>query len=307
MADPTTGVLLMALGGPNSLDDVESFLRDIRRGRPTPSELVDEFRERYRRIGGKSPLLEISQAQGAALENRLNEMSGPFRVYVGMRHWHPYIRDVVQEISQDGIERLVAVCLTPYNSRMSVGAYFDALDEGLARSRSITHVVRVESWNDAPALIDAYANKLRDGLQRMWSADIPDPFVLFTAHSLPKKILEDGDPYEGELHETMELILKKVPAVRSKICYQSAGRTPEPWLGPQFEHVIDEIGSTKETGVLVCPFGFVSDHVEILYDVDIEARERAAHWGMRLERTESLNTDPRFIDALSRTVLRAGT
>lgn len=307
MAEKATGVLLMALGGPHSLDDVEGFLKDIRRGRPTPKELVEQYRERYRRIGGKSPLLDISRAQGAALEKRLNEISGPFRVYVGMRHWHPYIRDVLRDIARDGITKLAAICLTPYYSRMSVGAYFQTMQEGLAADGLSTDVTRVESWNDAPKLVEAYAHKVREGLHRMWSADIKDPVVLFTAHSLPKKMMEEGDPYEKELHETMELILKKLPTVRSRICYQSAGRTPEPWLGPELVHVIDEIGSAKEPGVLVCPYGFVSDHIEILYDVDIEAKQRAAKWGMRFERTESLNTDPRFIEALARTVLRAGT
>ncbi|MGQ0798420.1 MAG: ferrochelatase [Methanobacteriota archaeon] len=304
-ARSATGVLLMAVGGPSSLDDVEGFLKDVRRGRPTPKELVEEFRARYGRIGGRSPLLEISRAQANALENRLRELGTEYPCYVAMRNWHPHIRDVLPEIARDGVRRIVALCLTPYYSRMSVGAYFVALQEGLRMRKLPMDVSYVESWNDEPALVAAYAARIRDGLDRFAAQGIADPVVLFSAHSLPRKIMEDRDPYERELAETREAILARLPRLRTRMAYQSAGRTEEPWLGPTIEDTLDELGKAGERAVLVAPFGFVSDNVEILYDIDIEAKERAEKWGMRLERAESLNTDARFVEAMARVVLDA--
>lgn len=295
----------MALGGPDSLDAVEPFLRNVRHGRPTPNEMVREFRERYRRIGGKSPLLEISLDQARALETQLNDGTAAFRCYVAMRHWSPYIRDAVARICDDGLRRVVALCLTPYHSRMSVGAYFVDLDEAIAESRATFEVTRVESWHDRPELIDAYAQKVRQGLAKLAAEGHPDPSVLFTAHSLPAKIMEEGDPYERELRETMGAILKQLPPVRARLCYQSAGRTEERWLGPPLKDVLDELARAREEAILVVPFGFVSDHLEILYDLDVEARARAQALGMRLERAESLNADPQFVHAMAAAVRNA--
>lgn len=292
----------MALGGPDSLDAVEPFLANVRHGRPTPKEMVEEFRERYRRIGGRSPLLEISLAQARALEVRLNDGPGGLRCYVGMRHWTPYIRDAIAQMREDGVRSAVALCLTPYYSRMSVGAYFADLDEAIAATGATFGVARIESWNDRPTLIDAYAQKVRQGLDKLAAAGHRDPAVLFTAHSLPKRIMEEGDPYERELQETMAAILKELPSIRARLCYQSAGRTEDHWLGPPLGDVLEDLGDAGESAVLVVPFGFVSDHLEILYDVDIEAGDRARKLGMRLERAESLNTDPKFIDAMAAAV-----
>jgi protoporphyrin/coproporphyrin ferrochelatase len=302
MSEEPVGVLLMALGGPDSLEAVEPFLQNVRHGRPTSPAMVEEFRERYRRIGGKSPLLDISVAQAQALEARLNDGARRFRAYVGMRHWSPYIRDTVARMRDDSVGRVVAVCLTPYYSRMSVGAYFEDLDRAIEQASATFEVTRVERWNDSSQLIRAYANKVREGLARLAAAGYRDPTVLFTAHSLPERIMREGDPYERQLRETMAGILKHVPPIRARLCYQSAGRTEDPWLGPPLEQVLDEVGDAGEQALLVVPFGFVSDHLEILYDVDIEARERARKLGMRLERTESLNTDPAFIEAIAAAV-----
>lgn len=330
MADPPIGILLMALGGPDSLDAVEPFLHNVRHGRPTPKEMVLEFRERYAKIGGKSPLLDISLAQARALEQRLVEggsealtkkiMAGKvtlhetydriemltsFRCYVGMRHWSPFIRDVVARIAGDRVERIVGLCLTPYFSRMSVGAYFADLERAIAASGAAFDLSRVESWNDRPELVRAYADKIRGGLARLASLGHHDPIVLFTAHSLPQKIMDDGDPYERELQETKAAILSTLPPIRSRLCYQSAGRTGEPWLGPPLQDVLEDLGRDGERAVLVAPFGFVSDHLEILYDVDIEAAARARNLGIHLERTESLNVDPLFIEAMASAVSQA--
>jgi ferrochelatase len=291
--------LLTAVGGPNSLDEVGPFLLDIRGGRSTSEKLIDEFRERYRQIGGKSPLLDISRAQGKALEDRLNGDAGAYRCFVGMRNWRPYIRDVLPEVVRDGLERLVVLPLTPYFSRLSVGAYFTAVKVALPTLSRLPDVAYIESWNTEPALVRMFAAKVQLSLDRLAKRGFRDPVVVFTAHSLPKKLMDEGDPYERELSETMALILERLPPLGARMAWQSAGRTEEAWLGPPLEEVLEEIGDAGEKSVLVVPFGFVSDHLEILYDVDIEARAFAAERGVHLERTESPNTDPGFIDAMA--------
>lgn len=297
-----TGVLLTAVGGPNSIDEVGPFLLDIRGGRPTTPELIDEFRERYRQIGGKSPLLDISRAQAKALEGRLNGDGGAYRCYVGMRNWRPYIRDVLLEVVRDGLERLVVLPLTPYYSRRSVGAYFSAVKDALRTLGRPPDVAYIESWNTEPALVRMFAAKVQNSLERLAEREFHDPVVVFTAHSLPKKLIDEGDPYERELSETMALVLQRLRPLRVRIAWQSAGRTEEAWLGPPLEDVLEEIGEAGEKAVLVVPFGFVSDHLEILFDVDIEARAFAAERGVHLERTDSPNTDPGFIDAMAAAV-----
>lgn len=296
------GVLLTAVGGPNSLDEVAPFLLDIRGGRPTPPELVDEFRERYRRIGGRSPLLDISRAQARALEDRLIGDGGTYRCYVGMRNWKPYIREVLSAVVGDDVERLIVLPLTPYYSRRSVGAYFAAVRGALPTLGRPLDVAYVESWNTEPALVQMFVAKIRVSLERFARKGFHDPVVVFTAHSLPKKLMDEGDPYERELSETMVLILDRLPPLRARMAWQSAGRTEEAWLGPPLEEVLEEIGDAGEKAVLVVPFGFVSDHLEILYDVDIEARAFAAERGVHLERTDSPNTDPGFIEAMAAAV-----
>ncbi|TMI97609.1 MAG: ferrochelatase [Bacillati bacterium ANGP1] len=304
-SDGSTAVLLTAVGGPNSLDEVGPFLLDVRGGRPTSDALVDEFRERYRRIGGKSPLLDISRAQAKVLEDRLNADERAYRCHVGMRNWRPYIRDVVTQIVREGVERLVVLPLTPYYSRRSVGAYFSAVKDALRTLGRVPEVAYVESWNTEPALIEMFAEKVHASLERLAEREFPDPVVVFTAHSLPKKLIDGGDPYERELSETMALVLQRLPPLRARMAWQSAGRTEEAWLGPPLDEVLEEIGDGGEKAVLVTPFGFVSDHLEILFDIDIEAREFAAERGVHLERTDSPNTDPRFIDAMAAAVRSA--
>lgn len=301
-ATKATGVLLTAVGGPNSLDEVGPFLIDIRGGRPATPELVEEFRERYAKIGGRSPLLEISVAQARALEERLNEQGGPFRCYVGMRNWTPRIRDVYARMVSDGVDHAVVLPLTPYHSSRSVGAYFRAVQEAEGKTGAPMQLTYVESWNTEPALVDAYAGKMAAGLARLATRGVREPVVVFTAHSLPKKLMDDGDDYERELRETMALILKRAPWPRARMAYQSAGRSDEPWLGPSLEDVLHELAKSGEKGVLVVPFGFISDHLELLYDLDIEARAIAEGLGMAFDRAESLNTDPTFIDAMASAV-----
>ena len=302
MASDVIGVLLMAYGAASSLDEIEPYLADIRAGRPPSPELIEEVKHRYQLMGGKSPLLEITRRQAQALEARMNGGARRFKAYIGMRHWHPYIKETVAAMAQEGIRTMVALCLTPYYSKMSVGAYYQKLDEAVAASGVSFEIKRVESWNDHPLLIEAIAQKVGKALDRFpqdLRSKIP---LLFSAHSLPERIMAEKDPYPSELHETVELVMKKMGPNPYRFAYQSQGRTPEPWLGPDAATVIDELYNQGHRHLVMAPIGFISDHMETLYDVDVMYRKQAESKGMRLERAESLNAAPTFIEAMASVV-----
>ncbi len=298
-----TGVLLMAYGAANSPDEIAPYLADIRSGRPSSPELVEEIKERYSLMGGKSPLLEITKDQAAMLEKELNQGGTRFKTYIGMRHWHPYIKDTVSQMAQDGIRKIIALCLTPYYSRMSVGAYFNKLEEGVSAADTSFEVSRVESWNDQPQLIDAFVLKVQKALEKFPSGIREKVPMIFTAHSLPERILKEKDPYPQELNETIELIMKKVGGNPYRLAYQSQGRTPEPWLGPEAGAVINELHEQGHRHLVMAAIGFISDHMETLYDVDIKYRNQCDSKEIHLERAESLNASPLLIQAMSSTVL----
>jgi ferrochelatase len=298
----TIGVLLMAYGSPETLDDVETYYTHIRGGRKPSPETVEELKERYRRIGGCSPLKQITCAQARRLEQILNDDADrvQYRVYVGMRHWRPYIREVIAQMAADGIQQAVGLALAPHYSCLSVGMYIKAAEEALQE-----HPMRirfVESWHLQPLLIDAWAARVRRGLERFSPEEQEQLTVVFTAHSLPKRIRQWDDPYPKQLHETCEAIASQVGLLRWRFAYQSTSHTPEPWLRPDVLDVLDELASQGTRAVLVCHIGFVADHLEVLYDIDVECRERAERLGLHLERTESLNDDPTFIQALTAVV-----
>jgi ferrochelatase len=305
-------VLLMAYGGPDSLDDIEPYLLDVRGGRATPAALVEEVRERYALIGGRSPLLEITRAQARALEACLNQRApeGGYRVFVGMRHWKPYIYEAVAEIYRAGLRRVVGLCLAPYYSRMSIGAYaeklrqaVEALPAGLDGAPALD-VRLVESWNTWPGFISTAAGLVQAGLDRMRSAGREDVTVLFTAHSLPAAIMEQGDPYAAHHAETARRVAEAAGLAegRWRIGYQSAGAVNMRWLGPSLEESLTALAGEGVRNVLVAPIGFVSDHVEILFDIDIQAKNLAAQHGIYLERTASPNDTAPFIIALAEIV-----
>jgi len=284
-------VLLMAYGGPGSLDEVEPYLQDVRGGRPTAPEFVQEIRQRYARIGGRSPIRELTEAQAAGVRRALGER---FAVYVGMRHWHPYIRDVVDRIVADGHRRVVGIVLAPHYSAMSVGAYEKKL---LEASVGRLDVALVRRWGDHSKFLEAVAGRVAQALQRF-----PAPaavHVLFTAHSLPERILATGDPYPDELRASAAAVARRAGLAAWSLAYQSAGATPEPWLGPEAGAVMTELAGQGRGAFLIVPIGFVSDHVEVLYDVDVMYRELAARLGVQLERTTSLNDDPLLVQALA--------
>ena len=305
---PDYGVLVMAYGGPDSLDDIEPYLLDVRGGRPTSPELVEEIRERYALIGGRSPLLAITRAQAQELENRLNASNGPtFRAYVGMRHWFPYIREAVARIVADGIHDVVAVCMAPHFSRMSIGADVRKVEEAREARAPDLRVRFVQSWHDHPLLVEAIADKVRTAHERFPAEAREQARIVFTAHSLPANILEQGDPYDKQLRETASLVAQRLslPPEQWLFCYQSAAAGSVRWLGPAIEDVVVELAEQGVEHILVAPIGFVADHVEILYDIDVVCRELAEKRGVRLERTESQNTSPAFIAALADVVRRA--
>jgi ferrochelatase len=304
-------VLLMAYGGPHSLDDVEPYLLDVRGGRPTPAELVEEIRHRYTQIGGRSPLLEVTMAQAAALEERLNHTGAAslspdprFQVYVGMRHWTPYIAEAVERIAADGHRRVIALCMAPHASRMSTGAYLQKLRQAVEAQKAGLQVDFVESWHTQPSFIDALVEQVQAARQRFSRSALVDLRYLFSAHSLPVSIIEQGDPYASQLQETAQLLADRLGLQdrQWQFCYQSAGAQGSRWLGPDILEVVDDLAERGVHDVLVTPIGFVADHVEVLFDLDIETRQHAAALGMRLERSPSLNTNPTFIEALAQVV-----
>ena len=303
-AEKLCGVLLLAHGGPDSLDDIEPFLSNIRGGRPTPPKLLEEVRERYRIIGGKSPLLEISRMQARALERELNSDGSRFRVYLGMRNWRPFIRETMEEIQRDRISHLFAFCLAPQNSAKSVGLYFQHVRDAEQKIGWEIPTGFLESWHGEPLLISAFTEKLQEGLEAFPDARSDPPTVLFTAHSLPERILADGDPYDGEVHETAAAVASHCGISRYRFAYQSQGATSEKWLGPTVESTLDELASAGSLRVLLAPIGFVADHVEILYDIDVAFQQYASQRGILLRRTASLNDSPTFIRALATLVMK---
>lgn len=298
----TIAVLLMAYGGPRSLDDLPAYLADVRGGRPVSPELLAEMTERYRRIGGRSPIVELTEAQARGVERILNDGSEPgrhYRVYIGMRHWHPYVREVMPEILAGRPDRLVAAVMAPHYSRMSVGAYMRKVDEALAEQGASLPVARVERWWAQPAFIEATAERIAEGLARFPEAARDDVYLLFTAHSLPERILEWGDPYPDELRASVETVAARVRPRRYGFAFQSQGATAEPWLGPDVESTLERLAAEGVRDVLVIPIGFVCDHVEVLYDIDVEHREQAERLGIHLERTASLNDMPLLCRAVA--------
>ncbi|MGA2765556.1 MAG: ferrochelatase [Spirochaetia bacterium] len=304
IAESAIGVLVMAYGGPSSLEEIPGYLADIRDGRPTPRSVVEEITAHYRLIGGRSPILDISRRQVACLQERLG--SG-FRCAAGMRHWFPWIEEAVGEMEEQGIRRAVGIILAPHYSRLNSERYFSRVEDGRRIHRSGIEFSFVKGYHDSPHLIEALAGRVEEGLACWPAEERPKVHVVFSAHSLPARILREGDPYDAQLHETAALVARRAGLSDGgwSWSYQSAGKSPEPWLGPQLEDHIPALAGRGIRDIVCVPVGFVSDHVEILYDIDIEARAAAEKAGVRLERPRALNDDPLFIEALSDAVKRA--
>ncbi len=296
-----TGVLVMAYGAPESLEEIPGYLADIRAGRPTPRRVLDEITENYRAIGGRSPLLDVTRKQVDALQDELGQA---YRCYLGMRHWAPWIEDVVGQMIEDGVTHAVGIVLAPQFSALSVAKYQQRVADGLDLYRGGIAFRHVSSYHDDPGLIEAFATRVAEGLSRWPEPDRGRAHVVFTAHSLPERLLANGDPYGMQCTETARLVAERagLAAESWSWSYQSAGRTPEPWVGPDLREHLAELAARGIRDVVVVPVGFVSDHVEILFDIDVRARARADELEMRLERPPALNDDPVFIGALGELV-----
>jgi protoporphyrin/coproporphyrin ferrochelatase len=294
MTGHKSAVLLVAHGSPDSPADVPEFMKYITGGRPVPDSVMQEITQRYSLIG-KSPLTEITMQQAQALQAKLG-----LPVYVGMRNWKPFIADVVRQMVSGGVERVAAICLAPQNSSTSVGLYRKAI---FAEIKPGMAVQFVESWHDHPLLIQAFAERL-EPVWRQASAETGAPLpVIFTAHSVPMRTIQAGDPYEKQVKETARLVGAKIAGLTPELqqfAFQSQGMSGGPWLGPTVESAMLEQQRRGHKGVVIAPIGFVCDHVEILYDVDIVFREFAREQGLKLWRPESLNASDTFVAAVAR-------
>jgi protoporphyrin/coproporphyrin ferrochelatase len=294
MSSPKSAILLLAHGSPDSPADIPEFMKHITGGRPVPDTVIKEITHRYSLIG-KSPLTEITVRQAEALQSKMG-----LPVYVGMRNWKPFITDAVQQITANGIEKVVAICLAPQNSSTSVGLYSKALAEERKPGLSVQFV---ESWHDQPLLIQAFAERL-EPVWRQASAEMGSALpVIFTAHSVPMRTIHAGDPYEKQVKETAQLVAQNIAGLTPELrhfAFQSQGMTGGPWLGPTVETVMLEQKRRGHKGVVIAPIGFVCDHVEVLYDIDINFRQFANEQQLKLWRPESLNTSPTFIAALAK-------
>ena len=292
----TTAVLLLAYGGPNSLDDIPAYLNDIRGGRPTPQHLLDEITHRYQLIGGRSPLLRITCRVAAKLDAAVG-----LPVYAGMRHWAPTIRETVADMASDGVTRAIVICMAPHYSRLSIGAYRARLDEALAAIGNGMSIAFVESWHKQPQYLEGIAANVRQTMARFSPSERDGVMTVFTAHSLPEAILGSGDPYPLQLAETAALVAERVGLAADQwmFCFQSAAQTGAPWLGPQIETVVPELAQSGKRSILIAPVGFIADHVEVLYDLDIGVQTIARNAGVHVERTPMLNDSPALVAALT--------
>lgn len=294
------GLLVMDYGTARDMDDVEKYYTHVRRGRPPTPELLAELKARYDAIGGSSPLLQRTAQQVAGLA----EVLGPrWKVYHGMKHQSPYLEDAVADMAADGIEAAIGLVLAPHYSKLSVGEYtsrVQAVTEGTSLDFAF-----VESYHDDSAFITMLATRVRDV-----RALIPEDHgrdeapIMFSAHSLPSRIVATGDPYPEQLQRTADLVAAELGTDNYLTCWMSAGRTDEEWLGPDLSEVIADLGTKGVLAAISCPCGFVSDHLEVLYDIDLEAQQAARDAEVLLVRTESPNADPEFIEVLKGVVLR---
>ncbi|HKW19467.1 MAG TPA: ferrochelatase [Terriglobales bacterium] len=287
-------VLLLAHGSPNSVDEIAEFLLKVTGGRPLPPEAVDEVKRRYRAIG-KSPLTELTLKQAELLAQEIG-----MPVYVGMRNWYPFVSQAIEQMQADGVRHAIVICLAPHNSRTSVGLYRKSLKSADAE----LSFDFVESWHDQPQLIQAFAEKLKAGTERA-SREYGKPVpVIFTAHSVPERTVREGDPYETQARQTASLVASVLGLNEDqwRCAFQSQGMSGGPWLGPTVEDTIVELKRLGHTAVFIQPIGFLCDHVEILYDVDVVFKQFAEKQGMRLWRAESLNDSLLLTSALERIV-----
>lgn len=302
MSKQKMGVLVMSYGTPTSMEDIESYYTHIRHGRPPSREQLEELKARYEAIvGGVFPLREHTNQQVQELEKYLNRLDTPydFVCYQGLKHASPFIEDGVTQMAEDGIAQGVGIVLAPHYSIMSIGSYIERAQKKAAEVH--VQLSFVESYHLNPIFIEVVSERVKEALQKFSTDDV---LVLFSAHSLPEKILEMGDPYVEQLLASSKAVAEKAGIEKWQFAWQSAGQTSVPWLGPDITEVLRNLHQEGVHHVLICPIGFVSDHLEVLYDIDIECQEIARELGMHLERTRSLNADPKYIATLADEILK---
>lgn len=305
--DRARGVLLMAYGTPETPDQVAPYFTHIRGGHAPTTEAVLRLQRRYQIVGGRTPLLDITLRVRDALDRLLNERSrnGRYSVQVGMKHWHPFIGDALPRMVADGVRELTAVTLAPHYSRISVGGYRKAVDEAMAQLPERPALRFVDSWHLNERFVSFIACRIRESFSQWPAALRAQVVTVFSAHSLPARIREWDDPYERQLLESCHAVAEAAGIDNWRFAWQSAGETGEPWLGPD---IVDVIGTLAEDGarhVLSVPIGFVCDHLEVLYDIDHEARRKAEETGITLRRMRMPNDDPAFIEVLASVVAPA--
>jgi ferrochelatase len=306
MAKERIGVLVMAYGTPNKKEEILPYYTHIRRGNPPTPELLQELTDRYEAIGGLSKLNQITRAQAEGIGKILNSFGDPveYVIYVANKHWEPWIPDTVQQMAKDGIKKAVAIVLAPQGSKMSSGAYFTQVEKANAELPEPLEIKTVFAWHLEPEFIEAEAQAMRAALSRFSAEERANLTAIFTCHSLPERILTWNDPYPTHLREIGEAVAAKVGLTKIDFAYQSAGRTPEPWLGPDVRDKVAELAAQGGKAFVVSSVGFISDHLEVLYDLDIEMKQTAAELGVHFERTPMLNDHPLLCQALAKVVRR---
>ncbi len=299
-----TGVLVMAYGAAQGPEDLLRYYTHIRHGSVPTEEQLQDLRFRYDAIGGQSPLADITERQAAGLQKALDSAQpGAYRVFLGMKHSTPFIAEAVDAIAASGLDHFVAIVLAPHFSSMSVGDYFNEIEGAMQNKTPSLHWVGVQSWHLDPGLIQLLATRIEQS-QALFSLSERESLVtVFSAHSLPQRILQMGDPYPEQLRQTGEMVADRVGLTRYLYSWQSAGRTREPWMGPDILDTVRALHAEGSRSVLVCPAGFVSDHLEILYDLDIQCQELCGQLGMHMERTASFNDAPDFLEVLASIVM----
>jgi len=294
-------LLLLAFGGPRSLEEVEPFLTRLFKGRRPSPEQLDRIKERYQLIGGFSPLPGITWAQAKGLAKKLNERGHSFKAYVGMRYGQPLIEETLSEIAREGIKEIVAIPMAPFRSRASTGAYIEEVNRAQKDLGTDLKISFIVGWYSHPLFAQAVREKIEERLLGFTPEERRKVHLIFTAHSLPKSIVEK-DPYVEDMEESVKKVLEGMEPFPWHIAFQSKGGGPGEWKGPEVEKVLDELVSQNVKEVLLAPIGFVSDHIEILYDIDIAFQQKAGSLGIVMKRTRSLNSSERFIEALASVV-----
>ncbi len=300
MTQPSTGVLLVAYGTPDTLDDVAPYYTHIRGGRAPAPDKLETLRARYRAIGGHTPLLALTVAVRDELQSQLDASSpDQFRVFIGMKHWHPYIAEVMPEVLASGIQRLIVIALAPHYSRISIGGYRRAVEEALAGVDAAPEVTFIERWHDHPDFRQFMAARVQAGLAQFPQDARGEVTVLFSAHSLPERIRTWNDPYPDELLDSARGVAELAGISDWRFAFQSAGMTGETWLGPDILQTLTDLAAEGKRTILAVPIGFVAEHLEVLYDIDIECQAKARELGITLKRTELPNADPAFVAVLA--------